>query len=205
MRHLRAVLRSSALTGAALVIVACESSSGGGGGAGGGGGIGGSGGGMVCDPMPEPLVCTGDPATDYFAQFVSWLAAWDDTGGPGAVRVDLHIELYGAEGDLSFADDPTASGGSLGSVTLSAQTLSFYVTPDATPGSGGAGGAGGSSGGAGGSSGGTGGSGGGTPAAGPVHLTIPLSCNSVAEQLKLRVEPSGPPTNGQAVTIQPDE
>jgi len=203
LRHLHGILRSSAVTGAALVIVACESSVGGG--AGGAGGMGGSGGGMVCDPMPEPLVCTGDPATGYFAQFVAWLAAWDDAGGPGAVRVDLSINLYGAEGELSFAGDPSALGGSLGTVSRQPQILSFYVSPDTITGSGGAGGSGGSSGGTGGSSGGTGGAGGAPPATGTVHLTIPLSCNSLAEQLKLRLEASGPPSNGQAVPVQVDE
>lgn len=203
-RHLRDVLRATAATSAAFGLVACESSSNGGGGYGGD---------VVCDPLPPPLVCTDDPDSSYFRQWINWGAEWDATGGPDAVRVDLTIHLYGADGELTFSADPEVTGASLGAVDRQQTTLSFYFTPDGAGGAGGAGG-GAAAGGAGGSGGAPAGGAGGTSASGgsggagsstTVGLVVPLSCNGVAEQLRLRLDARGPATPGATVPIEVDE
>jgi len=159
LRHLeRILLKSTTVAGAALGFTAC----------------GGDGGGnIVCDPLPPPLRCEGDPTTSSFTNFVNWSAQWRDTGTEFVVDVTLNAYTYEADDELLFSADPEATGATVSDIARTDGELTFTCTPDA-----------------------------GTT---EVALRVPISCNGIDEQLLLRFNVDGTPTDGGTIAIMSDE
>ena len=109
--HLKRILRSTALTGATLSLgSACP---------------------VVCDPLPPPLVCAGNPKTrDFMAGHLGSRATWRKAGDAMAVEVEL--ALYGTPGSsdrIAFRSDPTLTGAKLAAVKRGDSTLTFSAIP----------------------------------------------------------------------------
>lgn len=149
VRHLRRILVTTAATGAVAGLAgACGSevessesggsagiggtthTTGGSGGIGMGGnvGTGGEGGDVVCDPMPDPLVCTGDPDTAYFQEFAYWTAAWQQNGSDLVVHVTITSYAFSPD-KLEFSADPTAVGGTVQNVERQPTVLELDILP----------------------------------------------------------------------------
>lgn len=148
VRHLRRILVTTAATGAAVgVAAACGSdvetepgtgvggsagsaATGGIGGTGGTTGGGGEGGDVVCDPLPDPLVCDNDPDTTYFMEYAYWSGQWQQSGSDLVVHVTVYTYTY--DGDtLEFSADPAATDGTVQAVDRQPNELQFDVLPDA--------------------------------------------------------------------------
>jgi hypothetical protein len=113
--HLKRILRSTALTGATLGLgSACESNHP-----------------VVCDPLPPPLVCAGNPKTrDFMAGHLGSRASWRKAGD--AMVVEVELALYGTPGSsdrIAFRSDPALTGAKLAAVKRGDSTLTFSAIP----------------------------------------------------------------------------
>lgn len=111
--HLKKLLRSAALGGAALGISSGCSSP------------------MVCDPLPPPI-CDNSPTTATFMNqgVLSSSAVWQqrDAGGL-AVHVELTLSDYQKEG-IGFVGDAAVSGAALLGASHDSATARFDFLPD---------------------------------------------------------------------------
>ena len=148
VRHLRRILVTSAATGAAVGLAAgCGSDVetrpgtggtgvGGSAGAAATGGVGGTiggggeGGDVVCDPLPDPLVCDNDPDTTYFMEYAYWTGEWQQSGSDLVVHMIVYSYTYLPD-TLEFSAEPTATDGTVQAVDRQPTELQFDVLPDA--------------------------------------------------------------------------
>jgi hypothetical protein len=113
--HLKKILQTTALTGAAFTLgSACESCHP-----------------MVCDPMPAPI-CKNNPKTgDFLNQGrLQTQASWQQ-GDAGALSVQVELNLYGEGEAVSFKADPALSGATISKVVRTDTKVTFAFTPDA--------------------------------------------------------------------------
>jgi len=112
--HLRGLLATSAVTGAAAQLASCIP--------------------VVCDPMPPPLVCDANQTTDYYLyQFVGVQAHWV-IGAGNVYSVAVVISSYATAADkkIVFTANPVLVGATLGSVDRTETQVSFSFTPTAS-------------------------------------------------------------------------
>ena len=112
--HLKKILQTTALTGAAFTLgTACESCHP-----------------MVCDPMPAPI-CKNSPKTGDFISRgrlqtqATWVA-----GDGGALAVQVKVNLYGEGESMTFTADPALSGATIFGLTRTTSELDFSLTPN---------------------------------------------------------------------------
>jgi hypothetical protein len=113
--HLKKILQTTALTGAAFTLgTACESCHP-----------------MVCDPMPSPMCKSSSATTAYVsAGRLQTQASWQQTDA-GALFVRVEINLYGQGETMTFKADPALSGATISEVVRTDNKVSFALTPNA--------------------------------------------------------------------------
>jgi hypothetical protein len=112
-KHLRNLLATSAVTGAAAKMAACIP--------------------VVCDPMPPPLTCDASQDTSYYVgnTFVSAQAQWVlGAGNSWTVSVVVNSNSYASDGRITFSADPVVIGATVGPVTRTETQVSFSLTPE---------------------------------------------------------------------------
>lgn len=112
-KHLRNLLATGAVTGAAAQVAACIP--------------------VVCDPMPPPLTCSADNRTDYYLpEYVGAQAHWV-LGAGNSYTVSVVISSYATAADekIVFTADPVLVGGTSGPIDRKESQISFSFAPSA--------------------------------------------------------------------------
>lgn len=128
---------------------------------------------VVCDPLPPPVQCTGNPPSSAFDRFIMGDATW--TAITGGWAVNVRLEPVRDQGDITFGANPTATGGTISQVVVGGdagmRAIAFLVTPDA--------------------------------GATQVDVTVPLDCRGNADRYEILLDVSGTPSAGSPVPFTP--
>ena len=81
---------------------------------------------LACDPLPPPIIITGEATTDYYAEYMEWYAKWVSSGSDIVTRVRLWINVPG----LAFTEDPLLSGATLLDISRTQDNLIFDCRPE---------------------------------------------------------------------------
>jgi len=111
VKHLKLLLKSSTLGGAALAIGGCEET-------------------QVYDPAPPPFVCRNDTPMSEYSLAVSGSASWVEGAQGLVVSVSLSIQVGADDDPLSFTGGPALVGGTLLDSTWDAGSQAFTLEPD---------------------------------------------------------------------------
>jgi hypothetical protein len=111
--HLRGLLATGAVTGAAAQLAACPP--------------------VVCDPMPPPLTCAAAQTTEYYLGYwVGVQAHWVlHVGNTWSIAGDVSSYATGTDRRIVFTADPVLVGATLDAVDRSATNIHFACTPTA--------------------------------------------------------------------------
>ena len=82
-----------------------------------------SGHGVVCDPLPPPLVCT-DPG---LADRIFWRAVWKQIGS--SFQPEVTASIYRVHGDTLTFGDPSAKNAKVGSISKGPGSITFTLLP----------------------------------------------------------------------------